>query len=425
MSHEMQPARKLNRRAVFAICLANCAHFYSIASIFSYAGFLAVDLGWAPDEDSAGFVAGLLPTILMLGRMPTSILWGVLADRIGRRPTLAISMASVALGNLFFGLSTSLVGALVARFFFLGCGNGYVSLMGMLSLEVGGEERQSEIFSWVLSAGSVIAMVGPALGGYTYGTLSSTYPALAPSLIGCALAFICVVVVLVWLPETRPTRHVSPRRKSVSQATVLRGDVPMSHIDPDTTEAKEGSGGGRSQAEEGAGTNIVIGGGTIIETGEGIIVDGSGPIASRSLRSILFAWPMPMALLLRTGHGMALFGIFDVVPLWCIASLRAGGLAFSEDQVGTVLAAAAAGQLVFTSLVMGRLVNFLGQRQALVWGCAIAGAALWALPFVGLVQSEPRVAIMSVLASLIYCVHTMAMLTAGTGSSARAVACSV
>ena len=35
------------------------AHFYSIASLFAYAGFLAVDNGWAEDEDSAGFVVGV------------------------------------------------------------------------------------------------------------------------------------------------------------------------------------------------------------------------------------------------------------------------------------------------------------------------------------------------------------------------------
>ena len=51
-------------------------------------------------------------------------------------------MAAVSLGNLAFGLSTHLWAALAVRFVFLGACNGYVSLMGMLCLEAGGEARE-------------------------------------------------------------------------------------------------------------------------------------------------------------------------------------------------------------------------------------------------------------------------------------------
>ena len=43
-------AKALNMRAAAAVGLCNLAHFYSICSIFSYAGFLAVDCGWAENE---------------------------------------------------------------------------------------------------------------------------------------------------------------------------------------------------------------------------------------------------------------------------------------------------------------------------------------------------------------------------------------
>ena len=338
----------INRRAVFTICFANCAHFYSMASIFSYAGILAVDLGWAPDEDHAGFVAGLLPTVLILGRLPTSILWGHLADCYGRRPALAFSMVSVALGNLCFGLATNLAVALVVRLVLLGAGNGYVSLMGLLCLELGGEKRQADLFSWVISAGSVVAMAGPAVGGFTYGALGMRYPALAPSLIGAVLGALATVFALVWLPETGPVtwRMAGPRGKpqppdSTHTAAVLPASVPKSSTDPDAPAKVP----------------------TVDRQTDG-----------RGLLAIACQWPLTLALLLRTGHGMTIFAIFDVVPLWCIASLSAGGLAFSEEQVGTLLALAAAGQLVYTSLAMGKVVNLLGQRRALIGAKAGLGA---------------------------------------------------
>ena len=132
----------LNYRAVVAVAVCNSAHFYSICSIFSYAGFLAVDCGWAADEDTAGWVAGLLPTFLILGRLPTATAWGVVADRFGRKPSIMISMASVALGNLLFGITTNLWLALAVRFVLLGALNGFVTLMGMCCLEIGGAHRQ-------------------------------------------------------------------------------------------------------------------------------------------------------------------------------------------------------------------------------------------------------------------------------------------
>ena len=87
--------------AVLALCLVNVAHFYSIASLFAYAGFLAVDNGWAEDEDSAGFVVGVLATMVPLSRIPTSALWGHAADRFGRKPALVATMASVLVGMYF------------------------------------------------------------------------------------------------------------------------------------------------------------------------------------------------------------------------------------------------------------------------------------------------------------------------------------
>jgi MFS family permease len=113
---------------------------------------------------------------------------------------------------------------------------------------------------------------------------------------------------------------------------------------------------------------------------------------------------------------MLIFAIFDVVPLWCIASLTAGGLAFSEEEVGTLLALSAAGQLIYTSLCMGKVVNLLGRRLALIGGCGVAGLAIGALPFVGSLDAKLH---QTLLAALIYAVFTSAMLTAGTGEAAN------
>lgn len=163
----------LGWKPVIALSVCNSAHFYSLCSIFSYAGFLAVDCGWAPDRDRSGYVAGLLPTAVLVGRLFTSISWGYAADRIGRRPAMIASMAAVALGNLAFGFATNIYVAIGVRLILLGMCNGWVSLMGMCTLEVAGEAYQTQVFSYIISVGSVTATLGPAIAGWTYGVLGA------------------------------------------------------------------------------------------------------------------------------------------------------------------------------------------------------------------------------------------------------------
>ena len=261
---------------MIAMSVANAAHFYSLCSIFSYAGFLAVDAGWARDEDAAGFAAGLLPTSVMVGRLVTSISWGHVADRCGRRPAMLVSMASVALGNLCFGFSTNLVAALGVRFLLLGAGNGWTALMGMCTLEIAGEDFQAQAFSYIISVGSVIATLGPALGGWTYGALGSRFPALPPSLIGSGLGIVAFCVNYMWLPETRPHR-----------ATASNGLATPADSNASTTSDS-------------------------ITSGEG---DGKGREAV-PLRRVLCSHPFPLMMALRAAHGMFLFGGFEIVPLW-------------------------------------------------------------------------------------------------------------
>lgn len=148
-----------------------------------FAGFLAVDAGWADSADSAGYVAGLLPTVLIFGRLFTTILWGWVADRIGIRLSIAASMTSVAIGNLCFGLATSLRLSLLARALFLGALNGFTTLMSPMCA-LAGPGRQAQAVAHVLAAGSAVMMAGPALGGLMYGLMGKRYPALPPSLLG-------------------------------------------------------------------------------------------------------------------------------------------------------------------------------------------------------------------------------------------------
>ncbi len=315
-SPRKQPIRASH---VAAAGLANCAHFYAICSIFSYAGFLAVDNGWAADIDSAGYTAGLLPTALILGRLPTAIPWGMACDRWGTRRSLQLSMLFVMIGNLSFGLSSSLPASLASRALFLGAGNGYTTIMGPMIEEIGGE-RQAQVTAWVLSFGGVINLTGPAVGAFTYNSLGGgRCPALAPSIIGSAMAFVTVLTSAA-LP--------GPRKKP--------------------------------QLARGARTKA----------------------PRRSVCSLILCSSMLRLVLVRAGCGLLMFGVFDVIPLWAIASEAAGGLGLSKRVLGLLLAGSSIIQLVFSATIMGKTIERLGTIRTIRWGLYVSAAVLCLLPFV-------------------------------------------
>ncbi|XP_068475250.1 uncharacterized protein [Phaseolus vulgaris] len=61
-------------------------------------------------------------------RCLTSLLWGAIVDRIGRKPVILAGIISVVIFNTLFGLSKSFWMAILTRFL-LGCFNGFLGPM--------------------------------------------------------------------------------------------------------------------------------------------------------------------------------------------------------------------------------------------------------------------------------------------------------
>lgn len=139
-------------RRLAVLSSAEMVHFYSVCSLFSYAGIMAVDLGWCRDEDAAGFVAGFLGSVTTLMRVPTAGLWGRFADARGTRLASCLSCAAIALGNALFGVCMRLWQALLVRGALLGGCNSVLTLLGPMSAEVAGDAHQTEVLSMVFGA---------------------------------------------------------------------------------------------------------------------------------------------------------------------------------------------------------------------------------------------------------------------------------
>ena len=97
---------------ISSVCFASAISF---SGLFPYAGFMVADLMHISPNES-GFYAGYLSAAMMLGRMFSSVPWGVYADTHGRKPTLLIGLISIALTSVSFGFSQNMYMALASRF---------------------------------------------------------------------------------------------------------------------------------------------------------------------------------------------------------------------------------------------------------------------------------------------------------------------
>ena len=157
--------------AVAAAASSVFAHAYSMTSVFPYLGPLVVHYGLAEHVDAAGFYAGFVGGSFMVGRALTALLWGMAADRVGRKPVLVGCLLFLAAFQLLFGLAPSFAVAVLARFL-LGVSNGIVGAAKTVAAElVPADSRLAQGRSMgIVSAGiSLGCLLGPAMGGALVG----------------------------------------------------------------------------------------------------------------------------------------------------------------------------------------------------------------------------------------------------------------
>nr|CBX24391.1 hypothetical_protein [Oryza glaberrima] len=211
---------------LFFVAVTTLASSLPITCLFPFLYFMVRDLQVAQTEEDIGYYAGFLGASYMVGRSFAAIFWGVVADRIGRKPVIVFSILSVVIFNTLFGLSTKYWMALTTRFV-LGALNGLLAPIKAYSIEVCQTEHQALGLSIVMPSNSLVntawglgLVVGPALGGYlaqpvekyphvfSKESVFGRFPYLLPCL-GVSLFAAIVLISCIWLPETIH-KHKSP-----------------------------------------------------------------------------------------------------------------------------------------------------------------------------------------------------------------------
>jgi MFS family permease len=143
----------------------------------------------------AVYVVPLIPTLLLVGRV---------ADRIGRRPLLASGIALTVVSSIAFASAQSLAWLFAGEIVY-GVGSGLV--MSCVAVAIRELHPGQDVTRAALAA-SVAAVAGLTLGPLVSGFLAwiAPWPTVSPFLLDILLAAL-LATALLGIPETRPAVH--------------------------------------------------------------------------------------------------------------------------------------------------------------------------------------------------------------------------
>ncbi|CAN1346570.1 Probable peptide/nitrate transporter At3g43790 [Linum perenne] len=310
--------------------------FYNFSSLFQQ----IKDFHIAEREEDIGFYAGFVGSSFMIGRALTSFFWGRLADRYGRKPVILIGTFSVVIFNTLFGLSSSFWMAISMRFL-LGCFNSLLGTIRAYASEVCREEHRSLALSIVSTSRGVGLIIGPAIGGF-FAQPAEKYPSLFsknsifgrfPYFLPCLLISIYSLGVFIacwWLPETL---HMHGREASAEESSV------------------------KGRVEE-----------------------------MPQKQNLLKNWPLMSTIIVYCVFSLQEIAYSEIFSLWAVSDKKFGGLSFSSQAVGEVLAISGLGLLLFQLLLYPPIERVIGPLVVTRLSAAIAIPLLSSFPFIAMLS---------------------------------------
>ncbi|RWR75914.1 protein ZINC INDUCED FACILITATOR-LIKE 1-like protein [Cinnamomum micranthum f. kanehirae] len=347
------------------------------------------DFHIAKRDQDIGFYAGYVGSSFMLGRTLTAIFWGMVADRYGRKPVIILGTTSVlvllnilfakawVLFNTLFGLSTNFWMAISMRFL-LGCFNGLLGPIKAYASEVCRQEYQSLSMSLISTSWGIALIIGPALGGFlaqpaekfpnvfSMDSLFGRFPYFLPCL--CISIFAMVVSVLcIWLPETLHI-HRENKREISNSFEVLEASPSGS----DLKDKKEG-------------------------------MKASGT-------SLFKNWPLMSSIILYCVFCLQDMAYIEIFSLWAVSDRKYGGLSFSSQDVGEVLAISGCGLLLFQLFLYPLAERIIGAIMLSRLAAILTIPVLSSYPFIAMLSGVTLTVVLNCV-SLLKSVLTVTAIT--------------
>jgi MFS family permease len=219
-----------HKKQLLLLALCRLSTPLSNACLLPYLYYLIKSILSNPDHPSApqqiSRLTGLLVAAYPLGQMSTSMIWGQVSDKYGRKATILAGLALSAIANFSFGFSRS-IGMLLIWRVLAGMANGTVGVMRTMTAEIVKERRyHTRAFlapPLIFNSGRVVAL---AIGGCLADPVqnlpslfgpsglfnvshdpngvrwAARYPYALPAIFNGTVLTICLMLAALWLKET-------------------------------------------------------------------------------------------------------------------------------------------------------------------------------------------------------------------------------
>lgn len=165
---------------------------------------------------------GLLMAAYPLAQLVAGPILGRLSDRYGRRPVLAVSQAGTAVSFLILGLSNQYAILLLARLLD-GASGGNILVAQAYVADVTTRENRSKGLGLIGMAFGIGFVLGPLLGGLLLKLpVDPEFALRLPFLVAAGFSTLAWVLVLKYLPESRPLAERMQQRARVLSGRGLR-----------------------------------------------------------------------------------------------------------------------------------------------------------------------------------------------------------
>ncbi|KAJ1916115.1 hypothetical protein IWQ60_008217 [Tieghemiomyces parasiticus] len=209
------PVTALPRRQIIALCLLRIAEPISFSVLFPFVYFMVQDFHVTDDPRDVAFYVGLLASTFSFAQLTTGMPWGMVSDRIGRRPVILTGAMATIACSVLFGLSPSLRWAILVRLVWGAC-NGSVSTAKTIMAELTDETNMARGFSLLPLCRNLGTLLGPVIGGllsrpadhypglFGHSILFRRFPYLLPCLVCAAIGLCAWTLAFFLLEETLP-----------------------------------------------------------------------------------------------------------------------------------------------------------------------------------------------------------------------------
>ncbi|KAL1822479.1 hypothetical protein ACET3Z_009257 [Daucus carota] len=366
-----------------------------ISSLFTFVYFMIRDFQIAEREEDIGYYAGFLSSSFMFGRALTSVLWGILADRYGRKPVIIFGTISVVIFNTLFGLSTSFWMAVSTRFL-LGSLCGILGPMRAYATEVCRREHQSLGLSVISTSWGVGLVIGPAIGGYfaqpaeNYPNIFSEksifgrFPYFLPCLLISLFAFL-VTIISFWLPETLHIHHGNKNEQcDAADASENSMYNYKYRVDGVSRHGNKNEQCDAADASENSMYKSRVDG----------VIRSKERLPSSKL-SLLRNWPLMSAITVYCVFQLHDTAYAEAFTLWADSPRKYGGLHYKIPEVGEVLAISGFGLLILQMFLYPVLERTFGAILVSRIGAVATIPLLTCYPYIAKLSGNLLFAVLS------------------------------